>query len=82
MVPVPPAGDMVVVVSVWVCGARVGEATVVVLFMPAAGVGDVVVVVDVVGATSVRCSQAASSAAQARMMMDFFIGLVGLMSWD
>ena len=41
------------------------------------GLGEAAVVVVVVGATSVRCSHAVSSAALARMQIDFFIGLVG-----
>ena len=79
----PAAGDIVVVVSVcvWVAPAA-GEGFTIVVFV-VAGLGDVAVVVVVeVGATSVRCSHAARSAAHARMQMDFFIGLVGLACWD
>lgn len=61
-------GDMVVVAAV-----PAGEGFTIVVLLTV-GAGDVVVVV---GATSVRCSQPARSAALARRQMVFFIVFVG-----
>ena len=78
-VPAVPGTVVVVVVFMLVvAGVVAGEGFTIVVLVAAAGLGDVVVVVVVVGVTSVRCSQPARSAAAARMQMDFFIGLLGL----